>query len=166
MPKDSSFDVVCEPNWAEIANAIDQVLRETRQRYDFRGQEVTVDWDAVAKTVRLDAPAGMVMDALCTVLNEKMAKRGVDLAYLDYQPVVLGGKGRARREVCIRHGLDQATAKSIQKAIKALPWKVDAQVQGDAVRVISKSKDDLQRVIVWMAQQDFGLKLTAANYRS
>ncbi len=166
MPKESSFDVVCEPNWAEVTNAVDQVRRETRQRYDFRGHEVIVDWDAAAKTVWLDAPAGMVMDALATVLNEKMAKRGVDLAYLDYEPVVLGGKDRARRAIRIRHGLDPATAKLIQKAIKALPLKVDVQIQGDAVRVSGKSKDDLQRVIVWMDQQDFGLKLTATNYRS
>lgn len=165
MAKDSSFDIVSEPDWSEVINGVDQTRREVAQRYDFRGHEITVGWDAVAKAVRLEAPAGMVMEALSTVLGEKMAKRGVALAYFDFKPVVVSGMDRASREVLVRHGLETPVAKSIQKAIRALPAKVDCQIQGDALRVTAKSKDDLQSIIVWMKSQDFGVELTATNYR-
>jgi uncharacterized protein YajQ (UPF0234 family) len=165
MAKDSSFDIVSEPNWSEVLNAVDQTRREVAQRYDFRGHDITVDWDATAKVVQLEAPEGMVMDALSTVLGEKMAKRGVALGYLDFADVTVSGIDRAKRQVRLRHGLESAVAKNIQKAIKGLTAKVDTQIQGDTIRVSAKSKDDLQAVIAWMKTQDFGVELSPTNYR-
>lgn len=165
MPKDSSFDIVSEPDWAEVLNGIDQTRREVSQRYDFRGHDITVDYDATAKVITLEAPAGMVMDALSTVLGEKMAKRGVALGYLEFGEVTVSGMDRGRRQVRLRHGLESQVAKAVQKAIRGLPAKVDVQIQGDALRVTAKSKDDLQSVISWMKSQDFGVELSPTNYR-
>ena len=164
MAKDSSFDIVSEPNWSEVLNGVDQTRRETAQRYDFRGHEISLDWDAAEKVITLKAPAGMVMEALSTVLSEKMAKRGVALRFLDFREVVVSGD-RGTRKVNIKHGLESTVAKTIQKAVKALPFKVEAQIQGDVIRVSGKSKDDLQAVISWMKGEDFGVELEAANYR-
>jgi len=165
VAKDSSFDIVSEPDWSEVLNGVDQTRREVAQRYDFRGHDISVTWDASAKVIRLAAPQGMVMEALSTVLGEKMAKRGVALGYLDFKPVSVSGMDRATREVVVRHGLDTNVAKTIQKAIRSLPAKVDVQIQGDALRCSAKSKDDLQAVISWLKGQDFGVELSPANYR-
>lgn len=165
MAKESSFDIVSAPNWAEVLNGIDQTRREVAQRYDFRDQKVEIDYDAASKIITLKAPAGLVMDALSTVLGEKMAKRGVSLRFLDFKDPVPAGGDRAAREVHIRHGLDTTVAKTVQKGVRSLGLKVEAQIQGDAVRVSGKNKDDLQAVIRWMKGQDFGLELTADNFR-
>lgn len=165
MAKESSFDIVSAPNWAEVLNAVDQTRRETTQRYDFRDQNVEVDYDPGTKIITLRAPAGMVMESLSTVLGEKMAKRGVSLRFLDFKEPVPSSGDRSVREVHIRHGLDTTVAKAVQKGVRGLGLKVEAQVQGDAVRVSGKNKDDLQAVIRWMKGQDFGVELAADNFR-
>jgi len=166
VAKDSSFDIVSEPDMAEVQNAVDQTRREVAQRYDFRGQDVAVDLDGKAGTITLEAPGGMVMEALERLLSERMAKRDVSLRYLDVpaqaEPL---SHDRARKAIVLRRGLDADKAKEIQKAVKALGLKVDAQVQGDAVRVSAKSKDDLQGVIRALRERDFGVELSYTNYR-
>ena len=166
MAKDSSFDVVSEPDMAEVQNAVDQTRREASQRYDFRGQDVAVGYDAKAGAVTLEAPAGMVLEALERLFLERAAKRGVALRFFDVPGEAEGlSHDRARKAIGLRRGLTTEKAKEIQKAIKALDLKVDAQVQGDAVRVSAKSKDDLQAVIRALRERDFGVELAYANYR-
>lgn len=165
MAKDSSFDVVSEPNLSEVLNAIDQVRREVTTRYDFRGHNITVDWDGSQSIIRLDAPAGMVMESLIHVLEERMARRGVSLRFLEVGNPEPHGMDRATVEVTIKKGIETSQAKSIQKVIRSLGVKVDAQIQGDAVRVSGKSKDDLQTVMQSLKQQDFGIELGFTNYR-
>jgi len=165
VAKDNSFDIVSEPDWAEVLNAIDQVRRETANRYDFRGHSITVDYDDKAHEIRLDAPSGMIMDALSTVVGEKMARRNVSLRFLDYGEVEPHGMDRARRTIKLKAGIATADAKKIQKAIRDLGVKVDTQIQGDAIRVSGKSRDDLQRVIQALKAQDFGIELVFTNFR-
>lgn len=166
MAKDSSFDVVSEPDMAELQNAIDQTRREAGQRYDFRGHDVAVALDGKASTVVLEAPAGMVMEALEHLFLERAAKRGVSLRFFDIpeRPEALS-HDRARKALVLRRGLTTEKAKEIQKAVKALGLKVDAQVQGDAVRVTGKNKDDLQAVIRGLREHDFDVELSYSNYR-
>ncbi|MCL6596307.1 MAG: YajQ family cyclic di-GMP-binding protein [Firmicutes bacterium] len=166
MAKESSFDIVSEPDMAEVANAVDQTRREAAQRYDFRGQDVAVSFDPRAGTIVLEAPAGMTLEALERLLLERMARRGVSLRFLDIpaEPELLS-HGRGRKAVVLRRGLGPDKAKEIQRAVRALGLKVEAQVQGDAVRVAGKSKDDLQAVIRALRGQDFGVELTFTNYR-
>lgn len=166
MAKDSSFDVVSEPDMAEVQNAVDQTRREAGQRYDFRGQDVRVELDMKSGTVTLEAPAGMVLEALEHLFLERAAKRAVSLRFFDVpaaaEPL---SHDRARKAIVLRRGLTPEKAKEIQKAVKALGLKVEAQVQGDAVRVSAKNKDDLQGVIRALRERDFDVELAYANYR-
>lgn len=165
MAKDSSFDVVSEPDFAEVANAVDQTRREAGTRYDFRGHGVTVEWDAKTLTIRLEAPAGMVMDALVSVLQDRMARRNVSLKFLEVGAPEPRGIERAAVLVKVRRGIETAAAKAIQRAVKEAGIKVETQIQGDAVRVSGKNKDDLQRVIQLLKARDFGIELNFVNFR-
>jgi cyclic-di-GMP-binding protein len=166
VAKDSSFDVVSEPDMAEVHNAVDQTRREAAQRYDFRGHDVSVTSDQKADAIVLEAPAGMVMEALERLFLERAAKRGVALRFFDVpEEAETLSHDRARKALGLRRGLTTDKAKEIQKAIKALGVKVDAQVQGDSVRVSAKSKDDLQAVIRALREHDFGVELSYTNYR-
>jgi uncharacterized protein YajQ (UPF0234 family) len=164
MAKDNSFDVVSEPDLGEVANAVEQTRREVAQRYDFHNHDVQLDWDGEA-TITLEAPAGLVMETLVTVLEQKMARRGVSLRFLDVGPPEDRGKDRARIVVRLKRGLTQATAKAIVQSIRSLKLKVEPQIQGDIARVSGKSRDDLQAVIAHLKGQDFGVELSYTNYR-
>ncbi|MDA8207012.1 MAG: YajQ family cyclic di-GMP-binding protein [Thermaerobacter sp.] len=166
MAKDSSFDIVSEPDWSEVLNAIDQTRREANTRYDFRGQEIQIDYDQTRRVITLDAPEGMVMDALKTVLGEKMARRQVSLRFLEFHPAESHGMARQRVAVNIKAGIATDVAKKIQKAIRGQKMKVDAQIQGDAIRVSGKNRDDLQAAIQFLKSQDFGIELMFTNYRT
>ena len=166
MAKDSSFDVVSEPDMAEVQNALDQTRREAGQRYDFRGHDVSVALDANQGAIVLEAPAGMVMEALERLFLERAAKRGVALRFFDVPAAAEGlSHDRARKVLTLRRGLTSDKAKEIQKAIRALGVRVEAQVQGDSVRVSAKSKDDLQAVIRALSERDFGVEIAYTNYR-
>ncbi len=165
MAKDNSFDVVSEPDWGEVVNAIDQTRHEVDTRYDFRGQNIALDFDRKQQRIVLDAPAGMVMDALVTTLEQRCARRGVSLRFLDKGEPELHGMDRARVTVRIKSGIEADTAKKIQQAIRGLKLKVDSQIQGNAVRVSGKNRDDLQRVIRALQSEDFGIELAFENYR-
>jgi hypothetical protein len=166
MPKESSFDIVSEPNWAEVLNAVDQTRREVATRYDFRGHDVSVDYDQSARVITLDAPEGLVMESLRSVLGEKMAKRQVSLKFLDYGTPESHGMGRQRVPVTLKAGIATDTAKKIQKAIRAVGVKVEPQIQGEAIRVSGKNRDDLQVVIQFLKSEDFGIELVFNNFRT
>ncbi len=166
MAKDSSFDIVSEPDWSEVLNAIDQTRREAGTRYDFRGQDITIDYDQAKHVITLEAPEGMVMDSLRTVLGEKMARRQVSLKFLEFGEVERHGMSRARVQVTLKSGIETDVAKKIQKVIRGLGLKVEPQIQGDALRVSGKNRDDLQAVIAFLKTQDFGIELAFSNYRT
>lgn len=166
MAKDSSFDIVSEPDWSEVLNAIDQTRREANTRYDFRGQDIIIDYDQAGHVITLDAPEGMVMDSLKTVLGEKMARRNVSLKFLDFQAPESHGMARQRVTVAIKSGIATDVAKKIQKAIREQKLKVEPQIQGEAIRVSGKNRDDLQAVIQFLKAQDFGIELVFTNYRT
>ena len=165
MAKDNSFDIVSEPDWGELANAVEQTRREAEQRYDFRGHDIVVDYSRKDATVTLEAPAGMVLDALVAVFEQKCARRQVSLKFLDKKPAEPLPKDRARVVMAIRSGLETDVAKRIQQAVRATKLKVDAQIQGPTIRVSGKSRDDLQAVIHALQGQDFGVELSFTNYR-
>jgi uncharacterized protein YajQ (UPF0234 family) len=164
MAKDNSFDVVSEPDLGEVANAVEQTRREVAQRYDFRNHDVHVEWDGDT-TITLEAPAGLVMETLVSVLEQKMARRGVSLRFLDVGAAEDRGKDRAQVVIRLKRGLTQATAKALVQSIRSLKLKVEPQIQGDIVRVSGKNKDDLQAVIAHLKGQDFGVELSYTNYR-
>ncbi|HEY3874992.1 MAG TPA: YajQ family cyclic di-GMP-binding protein [Candidatus Kapabacteria bacterium] len=165
MAQQFSFDVVSEADQQEVDNAINQARKEIEQRYDFKGSNTTIEWNAKERTITLHTDDDMKLRALIETLNGKMIKRGVSLKSLDYQKVEQASGSSLRQVVKIKHGLESEQAKQITKMVKDLKMKVQAQIQGDAVRIIGKSKDDLQQAIATLKSQNFDFPVQFTNYR-
>jgi uncharacterized protein YajQ (UPF0234 family) len=160
----SSFDVVSKVDRQEVDNALNQAGKEVSQRYDFRGTGASIAWSG--ETVEIRANADDRVRAVLDVFKEKLVRRGVSLKALDHGDPQPAAGGTSRLVVTIRQGITDDKAKAIVKKIKSDgPKGVQAQVQGDTVRVSSKKKDDLQTVISLLRDEDFGLPLQFVNYR-
>lgn len=164
MADTSSFDVVSKVDRQEVDNALNQAGKEVSQRYDFRGTGASIAWSG--ETVEIRANADDRVRAVLDVFKEKLVRRGVSLKALDHGDPQPAAGGTSRLVVTIRQGITDDKAKAIVKKIKSDgPKGVQAQVQGDTVRVSSKKKDDLQTVISLLRDEDFGLPLQFVNYR-
>lgn len=157
-----SFDTVSEVDHHELANAIDQVNREIGTRYDFKGSNAHVELSGNQLT--LEAESSFQIKQISPILNEKMSKRGIDLACLDYAEVVEMNK-RARQLVQIKEGLDKEIARKAIKLIKESKLKVQAAIQGEQVRVTGKKRDDLQQVMQLLKEANLGIPLQFNNFR-
>jgi len=165
MAKDSSFDVVSDYDVAEVTNAVDQAQRELGQRYDFKGTAAKLEFGDGKTSLQIEGDTQNQLSAILDVLQSKLVKRGVSLKVLDTsQQPVQGGK-EMRWTVPLRKGLDQDKAKKLTKLIRDSYPKVKPQVQGDAVRVSSASRDDLQGVIALLKAADLDFPLDFQNYR-
>ncbi|HEV3231478.1 MAG TPA: YajQ family cyclic di-GMP-binding protein [Candidatus Dormibacteraeota bacterium] len=163
MASDSSFDVVSEYDHQEMVNAVDQAHREIGQRYDFKGTDSSIELKG--EELELDADSEYKLGAMLDVLKSKMVKRGVDLKVLDPQKVEAAAKGRARQMVKLRKGLNDELARDVVKRLKAELPKLQVRIEGDKVRVVGKSKDDLQAAIALLRQADLPIPLQFTNYR-
>jgi uncharacterized protein YajQ (UPF0234 family) len=160
----SSFDVVSKVDRQEVDNALNQASKEVGQRFDFRGTGASIAWSG--ETVEIRANADDRVRAVLEVFKEKLVKRGVSLKALDAGEPQAAAGGTSRLVVTIRQGITDEKAKAIVKKIKAAgPKGVQAQVQGDEVRVSRKKRDDLQAVIALLRGEDFGIPLQFVNYR-
>jgi len=163
----NSFDVSTGADLQEVDNAVNQAMKEVATRYDFKGTSSEIRFDRAAPALTLDAPDDFKLKALYDVLQTKLIKRQVPIRNLDPGPVQPASGGRVRQEVRIKQGIESDTAREIVKSIKAGGFKkVQAQIQGDEVRVTSPSKDELQQVIALLRGKDFGVELKFGNYRS
>ena len=142
-----SFDVVSEVNWQEVANAVDQAQREIGTRYDFRGTAASIEFDKKEHTLTLTADEKSQLEAVRRVLVEKFIKRNVEPKSMDPQDPEPATNNTLRQLVKFKDGLDKETTKKITKAIKEMKLKVNASIQGDAVRVAGAKKDALQEVM-------------------
>jgi uncharacterized protein YajQ (UPF0234 family) len=158
-----SFDVVSEFDAMEMRNALDQVRRETAQRYDFRG--ATVDLEQGKDELVLVTDDEFRANAVKDLILSKAVRRGLSLKVFEFGPVEQAGGNKVRQKIALRHGLPEDLAKRLQKLIRDEFPKVKSQIQGDAVRVSGKSKDDLQRVIVRLRGLDEVVELQFENYR-
>jgi len=157
-----SFDVVSEVDLQEVRNATDQANREVGTRFDFKGSEARFSLDE--GVVNLQAESEFQLDQMMDILQKKLVKRSVDIACMDIaQPET--ANNRARQTVTMRQGIDMDTARKIVKEIKATKFKVQAQIQGEQVRVSGKKRDDLQDTIALLKKADFGLPLQHINFR-
>jgi hypothetical protein len=158
-----SFDVVSEFDEQELRNALDQVRREVQQRYDFKGVtvELTQGKDELTLLTDDEYRAAAVKD----LVETKAVRRGLSLKIFDWGKVEPAGGNKVRQHIGLRRGLDEPLAKRITKLIRDEFPKVKSQIQGDAVRVSGKSKDDLQRVIARLRELDEPLPLQFQNYR-
>lgn len=162
---DSSFDVVSKIDQQEVDNALNQAAKEVAQRYDFRGVDASIK--QVGETVMVEANSAERVMAVVDVFQSKLVRRGVSLKVLDLKDREPQASGKIYRLVVpLREGIDQANAKKITKLIRDEgPKGVRAQIQGDEVRVSSKSRNDLQDVIALLKGSDLEVPLQFVNYR-
>lgn len=162
-PSTSSFDIVSDFDRQELVNTVDQTLREIISRYDLKDTKTTVELGEEAITVNTDSE--FTLDAIQTILQTKAAKRNLSLKIFDYGKVESASGSRVRQEIKLKKGISQEIGKQITKLIRDDFKKVQASIQGDVVRVSSKSKDDLQEVMARLKQEDFPVALQFTNYR-
>ncbi|MDB5302287.1 MAG: putative nucleotide-binding protein [Phycisphaerales bacterium] len=162
----SSFDIVSEINLQEMDNAVTQAIKEVTTRYDFKGTAAGIsELNRKDKEITLTADAEQQLDVVKRVLIEKMVKRGVEPKVLDPQKVEQATHNTVRQKVKLKSGIDKDTAKEIQKSIKDLKLKVQASIQGDALRVTGAKRDDLQAVIAHLKAHPPGVPLQFTNFR-
>jgi len=160
---DVSFDVVSDFDEQELRNALDQVRREVGQRYDFKG--VTVDLTQAKDELVLITDDEHRAAAVKDLVESKAIRRSLSLKIFDWGKIEPSGGNKVRQEVKLRRGLSDDVARRITKLIRDEFPKVKSQIQGDAVRVSGKSKDELQRVIVRLRELDEPMPLQFQNYR-
>ncbi len=165
MAKDSSFDVVSEVDLQEVDNAYQQTVREISQRYDLKGSGASIDFSKPERSLIIQAPADFVARQVLDILNSKLIKRGIDLNAVSWDAPQAAAGGTVRVSGRIVEGIDQATAKRINKEIRDQKLKVKVTIEGDKLRVSSASKDALQQVITYLRGQDYGQPLQFTNYR-
>jgi uncharacterized protein YajQ (UPF0234 family) len=163
MAGEVSFDVVSDFDEQELRNALDQVRREVGQRFDFKG--VTVDLSQAKEELVLVTDDEHRAAAIKDLLESKAIRRNLSLKIFDWGKVEPAGGNKVRQTIALRRGLDDVLAKKITKLIRDEFPKVKSQIQGDAVRVSGKSKDDLQRVIVRLRGLDEAVPFQFENYR-
>jgi uncharacterized protein YajQ (UPF0234 family) len=160
---DSSFDVVSKVDKMEADNAVNQARKEVEQRYDFKNVGASVEWSG--EKVLLKANSEERVKAILDVLESKFIKRGISLKSLDAGEPYASGK-EFRLEVALKQGIDQEAGKKINKLIRdQAPKSVKSQIQGDEVRVSSKSRDDLQATIALLKKADLDVDLQFVNFR-
>lgn len=161
-----SFDIVSEYDKAEMNNVFDQAQREIANRYDFKGTPAELDWLNGDKTgIKVIGSGEWQIDAILDIFRKKLAARGQSQKVLDTSKEITESNLKATQEVPFKQGLDQDKAKQITKLIRDKYPKIKTQIQGDAVRVMSNSKDDLQAVMQLLRTQDFDFPLNFTNFR-
>ena len=164
MAQQNSFDIVSEVDRAEMTNAINQTVKEVRQRFDFKGSSATVALDA--DDLVLTAEDDTKLRNMNDIFQQKLVRRGVPLKALSYGDVEPAAGGTVRQRVKIQQGIPQDKAKEVVKFIKDSKAKVQASIQGDVVRVSGKDRDTLQDIITKLKAKDFGIHMQFSNYRT
>jgi uncharacterized protein YajQ (UPF0234 family) len=161
-----SFDVVSEYDKAEMNNVFDQTQREMTSRYDFKDTPAAIEWLNNDKTgLKVTGNGEWQIDAILDIVRKKLAIRNQSQKVLDTSKEITESNLKSTKEIPFKQGLDQEKAKKITSLIRDKLPKVKTQIQGDAVRVMSSSKDDLQAVMQLLRAQDFDFPLNFTNYR-
>lgn len=157
-----SFDVVSEINEHELTNALDQANRDIGARYDFKGVDARIERAELVLT--LHAQSEFQIEQMSDILYQRLAKRGIDVQCLDVGKVEIANL-KASQKITVRQGIDAELAKKIVRLIKDAKLKVQAQIQGEQVRVSGKKRDDLQATIAALREAKFELPLQFTNFR-
>lgn len=163
MASTFSFDIVSDFDRQELVNAVDQAEREIKSRYDLKDTNTTVELGE--DEIVVNTSSDFTLEAIHTILQTKASKRNLSLKIFDYGKVESASGNRVRQVIKLTKGLSQENAKKVTKLIKEEFKKVQASIQGDAVRVSAKSKDELQEIIQRFKQEDFPQALQFTNYR-
>jgi cyclic-di-GMP-binding protein len=160
-----SFDVVSEYDKAEMNNVFDQTEREMSNRYDFKGTPAAIEWLNDKSGIKVIGNGEWQIDAILDIVRKKLAARGQSQKVLDTSKDITESNLKSTKEVPFKQGLDQEKAKKITALLREYLPKLKAQIQGDTVRVVGGSKDDLQAAIQLLKAQDFDFPLNFTNYR-
>ena len=163
MASTYSFDVVSDFDRQELVNAIDQTIRDVKSRYDLKDTKSTVELGE--QTIIINTDSEFTLDAVQKLLREKAAKRNLSQKIFEVGKIESASGNRVRQEITLKKGISQDIAKKISKLIRDDFKKVQASIQGDAVRVSAKNKDELQTVIHRLKQEELPIDLQFTNYR-
>lgn len=158
-----SFDVVCEADTVEVRNAVDQANKEISNRFDFKGSDARVEQKERELTAYADSE--FQLNQVRDVLTGKMSKRNVDVRFLDLGKIEKIGGDKVKQVIKIKNGIESDLAKKIVRLIKDSKMKVQASIQGDAVRVSGAKRDDLQAAIALLRKEITELPLEFNNFR-
>jgi len=161
----NSFDIVSEIDLQEVKNAVDQAMKEIRQRFDFKGSKSEITLDEKEKQIVLVSDDEYKLRSVADIVQTRLVKRGVSLKALTYGKTEEALGGTIRQKIQLQQGIPAEKAKEIGKALRDAKFKVQTQIQGDQIRVIGKSRDELQAVITLLKEKDFGIAMQFTNYR-
>jgi cyclic-di-GMP-binding protein len=163
MASSYSFDVVSDFDYQEVVNAVEQTRRDVENRYDLKDTKTKLDLSPEKLTI--ETTSQFALDAVITVLHTKAAKRDLSLKIFELGKLESASGSRVRQEITLTKGLNQENAKKISKTIRDTFPKIQASIQGEALRITGKSKDDLQEVMQLLRQGDWPVALQFNNYR-
>lgn len=167
MAATQSFDITTGCDLQEVDNAVNQAMKEIRQRYDFKGLDVGIEFRRSENKLVLKAPDEFKLRSVWDVIQEKMVRRQVPLRNMTPGKTQSASGGTVTQEVNLQQGIPIETARAIVKFVKELKVKkLQAEIQGDQVRLVSPSRDDLQVMMHKLREQDFGVELKFGNFRS
>ncbi|MFZ1937941.1 MAG: YajQ family cyclic di-GMP-binding protein [Terracidiphilus sp.] len=165
MAQDNSFDIVSKVDIQEVRNAIDQAIKEIRQRFDLKDSHSEVNLEG-QESIQLASANEYKLEAVKDILAQKLVKRGVSLKNLTYSKVEQAAGQSVRQKISLQQGIPVEKAKEIVRLVKDSKKKAQASIQGDTVRITSKSRDDLQAIMAIVRAKDLGLDLQFTNYRT
>jgi cyclic-di-GMP-binding protein len=165
MAQDNSFDVVSKVDIQEVRNAIDQALKEIHQRFDLKDTHSEVKLEG-NDSIQLASANEYKLEAVKDILSQKMVRRGVSLKNLTYGKVEPAAGQSVRQKISLQQGIPVEKAKEIVRLVKDSKKKAQASIQGDTVRISSKSRDDLQAIMAMLRAKEMGLELQFTNYRT
>jgi hypothetical protein len=165
MAGENSFDVVSQYDEQELANALDQTHREITTRFDLKDTHTEMTYDAKKKTITILTNSEFTLKNVRDVFETKIVRRGLSIKILKPGDIEQAGGNRVRQVIELQSGITQELAKEITKLIRDSFPKVKGQIQGEAVRVVGKNRDDLQAVIAALKAKDYPVPLQFINYR-
>ena len=166
MASDYSFDITCDYDHQEMVNAVDQLHREIANRFNFKGVLAEVDYNEKDNEIVIHADSDYKLEAIVDILESKILKRGISLNTLDKSASIEPAtSGSVRKKIVLKSGLSSDDARKISKLIRDEYPKSKPTIQGDEIRVVLKSKDELQQVIDFLKDADLALPLQFGNYR-
>lgn len=160
-----SFDIVSEIDMHEVSNAVENAQRELASRWDFRNVEASFELNEKNESIKVTSVSDFQVNQLIDILREKLAKRGIDGAVLNIPDDIVHSGRTYSLEASLLQGIDSVMAKKIIKLIKESKLKVQAQIQGEQVRVTGKSRNDLQSVIALVREAELGQPFQFTNFR-
>jgi hypothetical protein len=165
MAQDNSFDIVSKLDMQEVRNAIEQALKEIRQRFDLKDSHSEIKMEG-EDAIQLGSANEYKLEAVREILGQKLVKRGVSLKNVTYGKVEPAAGQSVRQKISLQQGIPIERAKEIVKLVKDSKKKAQASIQGDTVRISSKDRDELQAIIALLRGKDLGVELQFTNYRT